>query len=491
MILNSLNRSSKNGFSKEYIESDNLKYGKVTKDILNQLETIVGSDCILLKKETISEYSHDESSIKPHFPEVVIRVKDTNEISQILNLAKRERIPVTPRGGGTGLTGGSIPIYGGILLSLEKMNRILELDEENLTLTVEPGVLIMDIHAYVEEYGLMYPPDPGQKSGAIAGNISTNAGGMRGVKYGVTRDFILGLEVVLPTGEITFLGGKNVKNTTGYSLMNLIIGSEGTLAVITKAILRLVPSPKIKVTLYVSYKNFQDASKTVSEIIKNKIVPPAIEFIDQASIQVAERYLGRPMPQSDAPAYVVIRLDGNVEEAVNKDYEVVGEICMKNNALDVLVADTKESQDKLWEGRSCIIDAAKAEGFIEVLDCVVPRNRIPELIEGLNDIAKKYGLECQNFGHAGDGNIHTNVLKKDMDNKEWNKRIPLLLEEIYKLSVFLGGTISGEHGIGLIRKNFLTMTRDIVQINLMKGIKQVFDPNNILNPGKIFDLNDG
>lgn len=467
-----------------------MKYNIVTKDILHRLETIVGSDNILLNKETISEYAHDESSIEPHFPEVVVRVKDTNEVSQILNLAKEEKVPVTPRGGGTGLTGGSIPIYGGILLSLEKMNRILELDEENLTLTVEPGVLIMDIHAYVDDYGLMYPPDPGQKSGAIAGNIATNAGGMRGVKYGVTRDFILGLEVVLPTGEVTFLGGKNVKNTTGYSLMNLIIGSEGTLAVITKAILRLFPSPKIKVTLFAPYKNFQDASRTVSEIIKNKIVPPAIEFIDQSSIQVAERYLGRPMPQSDAPAYVLIRLDGNVKDAVNKEYEVVGEICINNNALDVLVADTKESQDAVWEGRSCIIDAAKAEGFIEVLDCVVPRSRIPELIEGLNDLAIKYGVECQNFGHAGDGNVHTNVLKKNMSDEEWNKKIPLLLEDVYKLSVFLGGTISGEHGIGLIRKKFLSMTKDRVQVELMKGIKRIFDPNNILNPGKIFDLND-
>jgi glycolate oxidase len=468
-----------------------LTYGIVTDEIIHQLKTIVGSDDILLNKETISEYAHDESSIEPYFPDVVVRVQNSDEVSQILNLAKRERIPVTPRGGGTGLTGGSIPIYGGILISFEKMNKILELDEENLTLTVEPGVLIRDIHAYVEKYGLMYPPDPGQKSGVIAGNIATNAGGMRGVKYGVTRDFILGLEVVLPTGEVTFLGGKNVKNTTGYSLMNLIIGSEGTLAIITKAILRLIPLPKTKVTLYASYKNFQDASRTVSEIIKNKIVPPAIEFIDQSSILVAERYLGRAMPQSNAPAYVVIRFDGNVKEAVNNDYEVVGEICIRNNALDVLVADTKESQEKLWEGRSCIIDAAKAESFIEVLDCVVPRNRIPELIEGLNDIAKKYAMECQNFGHAGDGNVHTNVLKKEMSDEEWNKKLPLFLEEIYKLSVSLGGTISGEHGIGLIRKKFLTMTRDTVQIELMKGIKQIFDPKNILNPGKIFDMNNG
>jgi len=465
-----------------------MQYGKVTEETLQQLGTIVGPDNILITKEAISDYAHDESSIEPHFPEVVVRAETTQEVSRILSLANRERIPVTPRGGGTGLTGGSIPAYGGILLSLEKMNRIIELDEDNLTVTVEPGVLIMDLHAYVEKRGLMYPPDPGQKSGAIGGNISTNAGGMRGVKYGVTRDFVLGLEVVLPTGDVTLLGGKTVKNATGYSLTDLIIGSEGTLAVVTKAILRLVPLPKIKVTLYAPYSNFEDASRTVSEIIKNKIVPPAVEFADQSSILVAERYLNRSMPQNDAPAYVLIRMDGNAKEAVDADYEAVGEICMKNNALDVLVADTKESQEKVWEGRSCIIDAAKAEGFIEVLDCVVPRNRIPELVKGLNDIAEKHGVECQNFGHAGDGNVHTNVLKKDMSDEEWNRKIPKLVEEVYQLSVSLGGTISGEHGIGLIRKSFLSMALDKVQIELMKGIKRVFDPNNILNPGKIFDL---
>lgn len=465
-----------------------MQYGKVTEETLQQLGTIVGPDNILITKEAISDYAHDESSIEPHFPEVVVRAETTQEVSRILSLANRERIPVTPRGGGTGLTGGSIPAYGGILLSLEKMNRIIELDEDNLTVTVEPGVLIMDLHAYVEKRGLMYPPDPGQKSGAIGGNISTNAGGMRGVKYGVTRDFVLGLEVVLPTGDVTLLGGKTVKNATGYSLTDLIIGSEGTLAVVTKAILRLVPLPKIKVTLYAPYSNFEDASRTVSDIIKNKIVPPAVEFADQSSILVAERYLNRSMPQNDAPAYVLIRMDGNAKEAVDADYEAVGEICMKNNALDVLVADTKESQEKVWEGRSCIIDAAKAEGFIEVLDCVVPRNRIPELVKGLNDIAEKHGVECQNFGHAGDGNVHTNVLKKDMSDEEWNRKIPKLVEEVYQLSVSLGGTISGEHGIGLIRKSFLSMALDKVQIELMKGIKRVFDPNNILNPGKIFDL---
>ena len=464
-----------------------MKYGKVTEEILQQLREIVGPEDVITD-DAVMNYARDESSVEPHPPEVVVKPETAEEVSKILTLANRERIPVTPRGGGTGLCGGAVPIYGGIVLSLEKMNRILELDEENLMLTVEPGVLIMDIHKFVEERGFMYPPDPGQKSGTIGGNINTNAGGMRGVKYGVTRDFVQGLEVVLPTGEIIHLGGKIVKNSTGYSLLDLIIGSEGTLGVVTKAILRLVPLPKINVTLYAPYEDLQNASRTVSEIIKEKIVPPAIEFIDRSSILVAERYLGRPMPRDDAPAYVLIRIEGDDKEEVDADYEAVGEICIKNGALDVLVAETKDSQEKVWEGRSCIIDAAKAESFVEVLDCVVPRNKIPELIKGLNDLVEKYGVECQNFGHAGDGNVHTNILKRDMSDEEWREKIPKFIEEVYRLSISLGGTISGEHGVGIIRKRFLPLAMEKKQIELMKGIKRVFDPNNILNPGKIFDL---
>jgi len=465
-----------------------MKYGKVNERILGQLEDIVGADDALAEKEAIPDYAHDESSVKAHYPEVVVRAESTEEVSKIMSLANREKVPVTPRGGGTGLCGGAVPVYGGMVLSLVKMNRILELDEENLMVTVEPGVLIMDLHAFVEKHGLLYPPDPGQKSGTIGGNISTNAGGMRGVKYGVTRDFVQGLDAVLPTGEIIRLGGKTVKNSTGYSLIDLIIGSEGTLAVVTKAILRLVPLPKMNATLYAPYDNFEDASRTVSEIIKNKIVPPAVEFADRPSILVAERHLGRPMPRDDAPAYIIVRIEGNDKETLDADFEAVGEVCMKNNALDVLVADTMEKQQRVWEGRSCIIDAAKAEGSIEVLDCVVPRSHIPELIKGLNAIAEKHRVECQNFGHAGDGNVHTNVLKKDMSDEEWNKRIPNLIEEVYRLSISLGGTISGEHGVGLIRKRFLPMAVEDKQIELMKGIKRIFDPNYILNPGKIFDL---
>jgi len=465
-----------------------VKEGKVTQEVIEDLRTIFGPDDVLLDKESLAKYARDESSVTPHYPDVVVRPESTREVAETLKLANREGVPVIVRGGGTGLCGGAVPIYGGIILSFEKMNKILEVDEENLMVTLEPGVLIMDLHAEMEKHGFLYPPDPGQKSSTLGGNINTNAGGMRAVKYGVTRDFVQALEVVLPTGEVIQVGGKTVKSSSGYSIIDLIIGSEGTLGVISKMTLRLVPLPKISVTLYVVFNNFQDAARAVSEIIRNKIVPPAIEFVDQASILVAERFQGRPMPHNSAPAYLLVRVDGNLREEVDASYQAVGEICMKNNAADVLIAETKESQNKIWEGRSCIIDAAKAEGIVEVLDAVVPRNRIPEFLAGLNSICNKYAVETQNFGHAGDGNVHTNLLKGNMSDEEWKEKIPKLTEEVYRLSISLGGTISGEHGIGLIRKRFLPMALGDTQVELMKGIKKIFDPNNILNPGKIFDL---
>ncbi len=475
-------------------EGDTVEYGKVTGEVLEALKAIFGPEGVITNEEKREAYSRDESSVPPHLPEVVVIPETAQQVAQVMKLANEQLLPVVARSGGTCVTGGTVPIHGGIVISFEKMNRILELDEENLLVTVEPGILIMDLHAEMEKRGYLYPPDPAQKSSCLGGNINTNAGGMRGVKYGVTRDFVEALEVVLPTGEILHLGRKTVKNSTGYSLKNLIIGSEGTLGITTKITLGLVPLPKLTTTLYVPFSNFQDAAKTVAEIIRNKIVPPALEFADQASILVAERYLGRPMPHNSAPAYLIIRLEGNLREEVDTAYEAVGEICLENGAIDVLVADTTDSQEKIWEGRSCIIDAAKAEGFIELLDAVVPRNRLPDFLEGLTEIARQVGINVQNFGHAGDGNVHTNILKEDMSDNEWNEKVQKFCEDAYRLSLSLGGNISGEHGIGLIRKQFLPLalgeTRQdgAVQIDLMKQIKKIFDPNNILNPDKIFTL---
>jgi glycolate oxidase len=475
-------------------EEYTIAYGKVTLKVIEELTSIFGLDDVVTDKELLENYAADESTVPPHLPEVVVKPENAQEVAMTMKLANEKLIPVVARSGGTCLTGGTIPIHGGIVISFEKMNRIVEIDEENLMVTVEPGIFIMDLHAEMEKRGFLYPPDPGQKSSCLGGNVNTNAGGMRGVKYGVTRDFVEALEVVLPTGDIIHLGRKTVKNSTGYDLKNLIIGSEGTLGVTTQMTLRLVPLPKITTTLYVPFNNFADAVKTIAEIIRKKIVPPALEFADQSSILVAERFLGRPMPHNSAPAYVLIRLEGNIREEVDSAFEIVGELCLENGAIDVLVADTTESQEKIWEGRSCIIDAAKAEGVIELLDAVVPRNKLLAFLEGLNEIAGNIGINVQNFGHAGDGNVHTNILKEDLSDEEWNEKVQRFCEEAYRLSLSLGGNISGEHGIGLIRKRFLILAlgennqEGAIQIELMKKIKRIFDPNNILNPSKIFDL---
>jgi glycolate oxidase len=471
-----------------------MAYGKVTPAVIEELTIIYGPDAVILEREELEKYAVDESTTPPHLPDVVVKPETAQEVVKTMRLANERRIPVVARSGGTCVTGSAVPIHGGIVISFEKMNRIVEIDEENLMVTVEPGIYIMDLHAEMEKRGFLYPPDPGQKSSCLGGNVNTNAGGMRGVKYGVTRDFVEALEVVLPTGDLIHLGRKTVKNSTGYDLKDLIIGSEGTLGVTTQMTLRLVPLPKITTTLYVPFNSFPDAIKTIAAIIQRKIVPPALEFADQSAILVAERFLGRPMPHNSAPAYVLIRLEGNIQEEVDAAFEAVGELCLENGAIDVLVADTTESQQRIWEGRSCIIDAAKAEGIIELLDAVVPRNRLLTFVEGLTQIAGDVGINIQNFGHAGDGNVHTNILKEKMSDAEWKEKVPRFCEAAYRLSLSLGGNISGEHGIGLIRKRFLPLALGVnsedgaIQIELMKQIKRIFDPNNILNPDKIFDL---
>jgi glycolate oxidase len=471
-----------------------MEYNPVTSDVIDELVDIFGSEDVIIDKELLEPYSIDESTVTPHLPEVVVKPENTREVSLTMKIANAKKIPVVARGGGTSLTGGTVPILGGIVISLEKMNKIVDLDEANLMVIVEPGIFIMDLHAEMESKGFLYPPDPGQQSSCLGGNVNTNAGGMKGIKYGVTRDYVEALEVVLPSGDVVHLGRKTVKNSTGYALKDLIIGSEGTLGIVTKITLRLEPLPLLSTTLYVPFNDFNDAAKTVAEIIKNKIIPSALEFTDQDSILVAERFLDRSMPHNSAPAYLIIRIDGNIREEVDSSFETVGELCLNNGAIDVLVADTKDSQDRIWEGRSCIIDAAKAEGIVELMDAVVPRNQLPTFLDGLYTLSHKFGLKTQNFGHAGDGNVHTNVLKENLSDDEWTEKIQGFSEEVYTLSLNLGGNISGEHGIGLIRKQFLvqalgeTMEDGAIQLQLMKQIKKAFDPNNILNPHKIFDL---
>jgi glycolate oxidase len=463
-------------------------YRKVDSQFVEALRDIVGEKNVLLTAEAIEPYAHDEVVGLRAEPEVVVRVTSAAQVSEILKLAQRERVPVTPRGAGYGLSGGAVPVVGGIVLSLEKMDRIVEIDKENLMVTVEPGVIVGELHRAVEEEGLFYPPDPASlDSCTIGGNVAEGAGGPRAVKYGVTKDYVCGLEAVLPSGEIIECGGKLVKDVTGYSLIQLLIGSEGTLAIVTKIILRLIPKPKVQVDLLVPYDDFQRAADTVSDIIAQRIVPTTMEFMERDSIVAVERLLEKEVPHDDAAAHLLIQLDGNRQEAVDEDAEVVGQLCMEHGARDVFVARDTHTSDRLWEARRMIIDALNNESPVNHMeDMVVPRAQIPELLKGIKDTAGRHAVRIVCFGHAGDGNVHVNVLKDDIGNARWQELVPEVQQEIYELSLSLGGTITAEHGIGATRRDYLPLALDEAQIEVMRRIREAFDPNHILNPGKIF-----
>ena len=463
-------------------------YNRVTAELVDALRLIAGDGDVLVDAEALERYSHDETVGLRGEPEVVVRVTSAQQVAEVLKLAQRERVPVTPRGAGYGLSGGAVPVAGGIVLSTEKMNRLLEIDARNLMVTVEPGVITGDIHRAVEAEGLFYPPDPASlDSCSIGGNVAEGAGGPRAVKYGTTRDYVCGLEVVLPSGEIMTLGGKLVKNVTGYSLLHLLIGSEGTLAVVTRIVLRLLPLPRVQIDLLVPFDDFQAAADTVADIIAHRILPTAIEFMEQDSVLAVERLLEKEVPYDDAAAHLLIQLDGNSMAAVEADMELVGDICLEHGARDVLVAQDRPTRDRLWEARRMIIESLNAESPVNHMeDVVVPRAEIHRLLQGIKAIAGRHGVRIVSFGHAGDGNVHVNILKDDLPVARWIELVPAVQEEIYHLALALGGTITGEHGIGATRRRYLPMALDEVQIALMRQLRDAFDPNHILNPGKIF-----
>ena len=463
-------------------------YSKVDRRIVEALQKIVGENNVLVRAEELEAYSHDEVIGLRAYPEAVVKAITAEQIADILRLAQREHVAVTPRGAGYGLSGGAVPLCGGIVLSLERMNRILEIDKDNLMVTVEPGVITGDIHRAVEAEGLFYPPDPASlDSCTIGGNIAEGAGGPRAVKYGVTKDYVCGLEAVLPSGAIITCGGKVVKNVTGYNLVQLLIGSEGTLAVVTKIILRLIPLPKLRIDLLVPYDDFEAAANTVSAIIAERIVPTTIEFMERGSILAVERLLDREMPYNDAEAQLLIQLDGNRREELDADFDVVGELCLDHGARDVLVARDRPTCDRLWEARRMIIEALNHESPVNHMeDVVVPRSGLSLLLNGIKDVSLAHSVRIVNFGHAGDGNVHVNILKDEIPDDRWDELVPQVTEEIYRLALSLGGMITGEHGIGATRRKYLSMALDEDQIEVMRGIKDAFDPNRILNPAKIF-----
>jgi glycolate oxidase len=456
------------------------------KDIENILSMVGDKERVFYGEGINEDYSHDELGTVKQMPDIVVQVLSTKEVSQVMKYANENNIAVTPRGSGTGLVGAAVPIYGGIIIDLSKMNRILEIDEENLTLTVEPGVLLMEISQFVEEHDLFYPPDPGEKTATIAGNINTNAGGMRAVKYGVTRDFVRGLELVLPSGEIMEVGGKVVKNSSGYSLKDLIVGSEGTLAIVTKAVLRLLPLPKKAISLLIPFPNLDTAIETVPKIIKSKSVPTAIEFMQRAAIVAAEEFLGKKFPDNSSDAYLLLTFDGNSKEEIERNYENVANICLEAGALDVYISDTEERQDSIWSARKAFLEAIKASTTeMDEVDVVVPRNKVAEFVKFIHELENKFDIRIRSFGHAGDGNLHIYILKDQLDEVTWHKKLSDVMKCMYDKSRELNGQVSGEHGIGYAKRNYLNSSLSKEAMSIMKGIKLAFDPNNILNPGKI------
>ncbi|MFZ7131758.1 MAG: FAD-binding oxidoreductase [Eubacteriales bacterium] len=464
-----------------------MEYKKLDKIDIAYLISILEKERVYIGEEINDDFCHDEMGGIRKMPDVLVEVISTDEVSKIMEYAYENLIPVVARGSGTGLVGGSVPLYGGIMINLSKMNKILELDEENMTLTLEPGVLLMEISKCVEAYDLFYPPDPGEKSATIAGNINTNAGGMRAVKYGVTRDYIRGLEIVLPNGEILNVGGKIVKNSSGYSIKDLICGSEGTLGIVTKAILKLIPLPQKAISLLIPFPNLDLAISTVPKIIKSKAAPTAIEFMQREVILAAEEFLGKKFPDNSSDAYLLLTFDGNNLAEIEKAYEKVADICLEEGAVDVFIVDTDERKEGVWSARGAFLEGVKASTTdMDECDVVVPRDKVVEFIQYTDALQKQFDIRIRSFGHAGDGNLHVYVLKDELTEQEWEEKLKKVFEAMYDKSMELNGLVSGEHGIGYAKKSYLFKQYGEEYIQLFKNIKRAFDPKNILNPGKIF-----
>ncbi len=434
-----------------------------------------------------SDYDHDEMTEYGHFlPEAVLQALSTEEVSAVLKYCNERHIAVTPRGAGTGLCGGCVAIHGGIVLSTEKMKKVLEVDTRNMTATVEPGVLLMEFPKALEGTGLFYPPDPGEKTATMGGNAMTNAGGMRAVRYGVTRDYVLGMEAVLADGSVIELGGKTVKTSSGYSLIDLMIGSEGTLGFLTKLTVKLVPEPKVNLSLLIPFDDLDACIGAVPRVLSSGCDPTAVEFMEREVIACAETYLGKQFPDTSASAYLLVRLDGPGADALQPAVDTLTELALSLGARDVLLADTDERKESIWNARGAFLEAIKGStSTMDECDVVVPRDVIPDFVHKMVEIGETVGVRIRSFGHAGDGNLHIYVCRDDLPEGAWKEKLASVMQQLYDAARALHGEVSGEHGIGHAKKAFLRESVGDRQMELMKGIKAVFDPNGILNPGKV------
>lgn len=461
----------------------------ITSEILSNLQAIVGENYVFIDTESLQKYSHDETEDLSFPPNVVVKPANTEAISQIMKLANQYLIPVVPIGARTGLSGGALAIHGGIGLSMERFNKILEIDEKNLQVTTEPGVITQVLRETVAENGLFYPVDPSSMGSCfIGGNIAENSGGARAVKYGVTKDYVLNLEVVLPNGEIIWTGANTLKNSTGYNLTQLLVGSEGTLGVVTKIVLKLLPLNKFNVLMLVPFYKAEQACEAVSAIFRAGVVPSALEFMERDAIDWAVQFIDGISVEikPEHEAHLLIEVDGNYQEILMQEAEKILSVVEQFEIDEVLFADTEDQKNVLWKMRRGIAEAVKSNSIYKEEDTVVPRYELPTLLKGIKEIGAKYGFQSVCYGHAGDGNLHVNIIKGTMTDENWTTEVPKGIREIFELTVALKGTLSGEHGIGLVQKNYMNIAFSEHHLQLMKNIKKLFDANNILNPGKIF-----
>jgi len=463
---------------------------QITTEILAQIKSIVGAEYVFTDAESFEKYGRDETEKLHYSPAVVVKPRKAEEISALMQLANKHLIPVTPRGAGTGLTGGALPHLGGLVIAMERFNSILEIDERNLQVTTEPGVITEVLQNAVKEKGLFYPPDPASKGSCfIGGNISENSGGPKAVKYGVVKDYVLNLEIVLPTGEIIWTGSNVLKNATGYNLTQLIVGSEGTLGIVTKIVLRLIPHPKFDLLMLAPFDSLEKASEAVSAIFRAGITPSAMELMEIESIKLASKLCESTAITitDNLAAHLIIEVDGNDKDLLMKDMEAIADVLANFEVGELYFADDAQQKTELWKIRRKANEASVAAGYTIEEDTVVPRAELPKLIKGVKALAAENGFKVVSYGHAGDGNLHVRINHPLYKKSYENEVIQDILFKIFELVKSLGGTISGEHGIGLIQKSFMPVMFDPITMELMKGIKKVFDPNHILNAGKIFD----
>lgn len=466
-----------------------LSFQKIQPEDIQYFRSVLTERYVMLDEENLQRCASDHTEDFVFLPETVLQPGTSGEVSAILKYCNERRIPVTARGAGTGLSGGALPVFGGVVLDMRRFNKILHLDKRNFQLVTEPGVITQELQEYVKAEGLMYPPDPASKGSCfIGGNVSENSGGPRAVKYGVVKDYVLNIEMVLPTGEIIWTGANVLKNATGYNLTQLVVGSEGTLGIITKIVLRLIPAVTHDLLMLVPFRSAREACDAVNAVFLAGYLPSALEFMERDALDWAMKFVQQSAVRlpDDIQAHLLIEVDGNDLDQLYPEMEAISAIMQRYDTDEVLFADSHEQKQMLWNLRRKVGEAVKSNSVYKEEDTVVPRAELPVLLDAVKRIGKEYGFQSVCYGHAGDGNLHVNIVKAGMSDEDWQNKLPLGIRELFKEVVKLGGTISGEHGIGLVQKNYMDIAFSEAQMRIMKEIKNVFDPGHILNPGKIF-----